>query len=346
MISMSEILSRAQDMIGIGTVRDDAVARRHQQMFGVLAMVVVVIVAVALGVTYLRPIGYAQYTAHLSNASGVRTGDQVRIAGIQVGKVNALTIDGDHIRMAFSVKHGVFVGRESSLAVKLLTPVGGRYVALTPKGTTGLGDTPIPPDRVTGTYDISSLLEDATPKAAQLDGNALHSLIDTIETGMAGQPTAMSHILDTASSLTSSLAQRSQGLQVALRVSDEYVAATAADRKILFTLVANLGKIGIEIGLRHEQVYRTFNLLKRLFLFLERPVIAYSQSLQRPVDDLADILDRLQPRMNEVDRSFQAFTQAFDSVKQMIGDQGIEIDQSNKVITGVKLCVPSAGRNC
>ncbi|GAB08481.1 Mce family protein [Gordonia araii NBRC 100433] len=343
---MKRIFTYARDVFGLGTVRGDDRLRRHQLLLGGIAIAVVVVVAAGLGLLYLRPIGYTRYNVDLSNASGVRAGDQVRIAGIQVGKVDSLRIDGHRVRMRIAVRNDVHLGKDTSMAIKLLTPVGGRFIQVTPKGSEPLGDTPVPPNRITGTYDLVSLLEEATPKAAELDGKAMRSLVETIERGMSGQPTLVGDLLNSTSSLTQQLAARSDQLRGALHVSDEYVKATATDRQVLFTLVKNLGKIGVELGVRHEQVRRVFNLLTRLFLFLERPILAYHQAIEPSVDAVVDVLERLEGRMNGMGRALTDFNRAFGTVKRMVGSDGITVDDSRKVATGVRLCVPSSGRGC
>ncbi|WP_228460809.1 MlaD family protein [Gordonia crocea] len=313
---------------------------------GGIAIGIVVVVAAALGVLYLRPIGYARYEADLTNASGVRPGDQVRVAGILVGKVDSLSLNGNRVRMRFAVKDGVRLGRDTGMEIKLLTPVGGRYIQLQPRGAEPLGRHVIASDRVAGTYDLVSLIEMATPKAAELDGAKMRSLIETIEEGMSGAPTAIGDILGSTSQLASRLSSRSDQLGQALRVSDEYVRATADDRQVLFTLVKNLGKIGVELGVRHQQVRRVFNLLTRLFLFLERPILAYAQAVEPSVDSVLQMLERLEAKVNGMGRAVAQVDQALAVVKRMVGDDGIAIDQSHRVVTGIRICVPSPDRRC
>ncbi|WOC14273.1 MlaD family protein [Gordonia sp. MP11Mi] len=337
-----------QDVMGVGRVRADDQAKRHQLWIGALAGVTVVVVAAALGLLYLKPLGHTEYTANFENSSGVRTGDQVRIAGILVGQVTSLDIEGDHVKVRLSVEDDVHVGVDSSIAVRLLTPVGGRYLQLAPKGSRPLGGGIIPPERVTGTYDLTSLLEEVTPKAAELDGAKLRDLLTGVERGIRGQPKAATRILDNASSLTEQFARRSDQLKGALKVSDEYVRATAEDRQVLFALVRSLGEIGVELGVRHEQVRRVFNLLTKLFQFFERPATAYADVLEGPVNDIADILERLEPRVEKVDASMNAVEHALGRVKGLVGGDGsgLTVDHGAQTLTGMTLCIPSVSRGC
>ena len=62
---------------------------------------------------FARPSYYGQFT----DTGGINTGDKVRIAGMDVGKVEGLKIDGDHILMKFSIGTDT-IGTESRLAIK------------------------------------------------------------------------------------------------------------------------------------------------------------------------------------------------------------------------------------
>ena len=44
------------------------------------------------------------YYASFSEAGGLKANDEVRIAGVRVGKVEAVELAGDHVRVTFRVK--------------------------------------------------------------------------------------------------------------------------------------------------------------------------------------------------------------------------------------------------
>src|SRR5215469_4126692 len=60
-----------------------------------------------------RPSYYGQFT----DSGGLNKGDKVRIAGMDVGRVEGLKIDGDHIVVNFSIGTNT-IGTESRLAVR------------------------------------------------------------------------------------------------------------------------------------------------------------------------------------------------------------------------------------
>ena len=66
-----------------------------------------------------RPSYYGQFT----DSGGLQTNDKVRIAGLDVGKVEGLKIAGDHIVVKFSTGTQT-IGTESRLAIKTDTILG------------------------------------------------------------------------------------------------------------------------------------------------------------------------------------------------------------------------------
>lgn len=346
-MSRVDPITRVREILGAGRLRTTQEERRDQIFLGVVASVVVAVVTAALGLIYLHPLGYQQYRAEFANASGVRTGDQVRIAGIVVGQVKSVDVENDHIAVDFTVKSDITVGEDSSLAIKMLTPVGGRYLMLGLSGDEELGDQIIPRERVTGTYDLTSILEKATPKAEALDGDKLRTVIEAANKSFGGNSqTEIGSILDSAASLADDLGARSQQLQGALRVSDEYLAATTKDREIVFTLIKSLNEIGVGLGVRYDQVQRTFNLLRQFFVMLERLTTFYQDGFETLINAGADLLSRLKPLVDDAGDSLRALDGALERLRESITMDGLTIDQSGQTIQGVRVCVPNPAREC
>lgn len=345
-VNRDALAERARDLLGAGRLRSGDEHRRDEIILGICAALVVAVVAAALGLVYLRPLGYHDYRAELSNASGVRTGDQVRVAGIMVGKVKSVQVDRDRVAIKFSVQSGVRVGNDSALAIKMLTPVGGRYLMLSSRGGAPLGTKTIPKDRVTGTYDLTSIIEQTTPKIQKIDGTKLRSVIESASKTLNGDTGAIGKILESSATLADTLGERTEQLQGALRVSDEYLAATTKDRDVVFTLLKSLGEIGVGLGVRYDQVQRTFNLLKQFFGLLDRVLTFYEVGFEKFVDEGAKLLSRLKPHVDAIGGTLKQVDDTFERLRKSITIDGVTVDQSGQRVQGVQVCVPSPTRRC
>lgn len=109
--------------------------------------IVVTILVIGVGqsftsvpVLFAKPAYYGQFT----DTGGISTGDKVRIAGMDVGKVEGLKIDGDHVLMKFSIGTNT-IGTESRLAIRTDTILGKKVMEIEARGPNRCG--PGPPCR-------------------------------------------------------------------------------------------------------------------------------------------------------------------------------------------------------
>jgi phospholipid/cholesterol/gamma-HCH transport system substrate-binding protein len=128
-----------------------------------------------------KPHYYGQFT----DTGGINTGDKVRIAGMDVGKVEGLKIDGDHIVVKFSIGTES-IGTESRLAIKTDTILGKKVLEIENRGNQALrpGDA-VPIGQSTTPYQIYDAFFDVTKAAQGWDidtvKQSLHVLSETVD---------------------------------------------------------------------------------------------------------------------------------------------------------------------
>ncbi len=127
---------------------------RNRAMTGLVGVVVVlVLVAGALEFPRLPLIhSNATYSADFASAGGLATGDIVTIDGVKVGSITGMTLDGNRVRVSFTVS-GADLGSTTSAAAKVLSPVGTEYMELTSSGGGSLSAL-IPEERTSVPYNL------------------------------------------------------------------------------------------------------------------------------------------------------------------------------------------------
>ena len=112
-------------------------------------------------VLFAQPSYYGQFT----DTGGLTTGDKVRIGGLDVGKIQAINIDGKHINMKFSTG-STTIGTESHLAIRTDTLLGKKVLEIDPRGARVLrpGAT-LPLGQSTTPYQIYDAFSDITKAA-------------------------------------------------------------------------------------------------------------------------------------------------------------------------------------
>ena len=175
---------------------------------------------------YISPPGQKTVTFYTNDAASIRPADQVRIAGIPVGKVEDLTLEADRVRVRARVDGDAFVGDQSQLEVRMLTVVGGYYVNIVPLGDTPLGTKPIPVERVMMPYNLMQTLADSTKVTSNVNAKPLKESLDQLQKGLSGKNVeSLSAIIDAGNSLMSTIEKQRGQMTAILNFSNEYVRA-------------------------------------------------------------------------------------------------------------------------
>jgi phospholipid/cholesterol/gamma-HCH transport system substrate-binding protein len=118
------------------------------------------------------------YGATFTDAAGLTQGDPVSIAGVDVGNVTGLSLNGSHVLVRFNVLNNVTLHAGTVAAAKVLTPLGQEYLNLEPAGSAVLPPgSVIPLDHTKETQTLVSTV--------QTGGNILSGInIKQLETAM------------------------------------------------------------------------------------------------------------------------------------------------------------------
>ncbi|MBL1074115.1 MCE family protein [Nocardia sp. 2] len=329
-----------------GALIRDILAGRGDQTsqlrWGIAGVVVCAVALLAAGTLYVIPFGQRTYIADFKISGGARAGDEVRVAGINVGKIRAVDLVGDHVEVSFTVNSDVRVGDRSAVEVKMLTPIGGHYLALSPVGDKDLGEKHIPPERTTTPFELSDILDRGTPIFGQVDATTLRGTIGELNSALEGQPDALRGVIGNANELTGLLAQRTAQLDTALQVSDEYIAAIATDKAMLADFVRQLGTVADSLGNRKDDVVSVFNLVKRLLLVLHRPIMAYGDSVEPTVTQFEQLFSKVFEDPNRIDTVINGLR---DVITRLNGLLGTEVKVADPA-AGVQVCIPYEGKAC
>jgi phospholipid/cholesterol/gamma-HCH transport system substrate-binding protein len=99
-------------------------------IFAILGIVALAILSLSLGkISLFPPPGYTLY-ASFDNISGLKTGDQVQLAGVQIGKVVNIGIKDYRALVVMRIDEGVKIDDEAIAAIKTSGIIGDKYVSI------------------------------------------------------------------------------------------------------------------------------------------------------------------------------------------------------------------------
>ncbi|MEE3852479.1 MCE family protein [Gordonia sp. LSe1-13] len=230
--------------------------RENKRMwYGVIGAVVIVLLV--LGVTALAQahLGKKTYVGEFAQAGGIRPGDKVRVAGIDVGEVSATELAGNQVDVTMKVNDDVDVTANGSAEIKMSTLLGQRYVDVT------LGDSPdlLDGDRITDTrvpYDLQKTIEEGTPIIAGIDDVELSESIRTLNRQLAGAPAVTKPTLDSLTAMSEIITNRRD--QINQLVSDtKAVTAIVDDSQAQLSIIVGQGQqLAEKIATREALVTR------------------------------------------------------------------------------------------
>ncbi|MGZ4466003.1 MAG: MCE family protein [Nocardioides sp.] len=181
--------------------------------FGVVAVLVTLTIAATI-----RPIGSGSgtrhFTAELTSASRLEPGDDIRVAGVKVGRVSDVSVTPDaHALVGLDVASDLPVTERTRVEVRYLDLAGNRYVALVDPGTPAPAQpagTTIGLDRTSPALDLDDLLDGFKPLLVALSPEEVNNLTLDIVRTLQGDGGTVRHLLRRTASLTTGLARRDQ----------------------------------------------------------------------------------------------------------------------------------------
>ena len=152
------------------------------------------------------------YFAAFTNVSGLKDGDIVRIAGVEVGKVQKISVNRDAtVRVEFSADDSVVLTEGSRAVIRYDDLIGNRFLALMEGagGTKTLrpGDT-IPVDRTEPALDLDALIGGFRPLFRALNPDQVNELTGQLIQAFQGQGPTIGSFLNQAAAVTNTLADR------------------------------------------------------------------------------------------------------------------------------------------
>jgi phospholipid/cholesterol/gamma-HCH transport system substrate-binding protein len=154
----------------------------------------------------------ASYSAVFSNVSGLKGGNFVRVAGVEVGKVKSLKLHKDGtVSVDFAIDKGLTLTEGTKASVRYENLIGDRYLSLEEgPGSTRkiLPGATIPLARTSPALDVDALIGGFRPLFRALDPDQVNALSGQLLRVFQGQGATISSVLAQTSALTTTLANR------------------------------------------------------------------------------------------------------------------------------------------
>lgn len=156
--------------------------------------------------------------AEFTDATGLNPGDQVRLAGVPVGKVATVEVDRGKALVGMDIDDRHPLPADSRFELHWRNLLGQRYVQVVPPpdaepgGPVMAEGERVGTDRTGAAADLSALMETAEPLFGTLDTATLNRVMTTMAAALQGREETVGQVITDSAALVDTLAGRADAI--------------------------------------------------------------------------------------------------------------------------------------
>ena len=296
--------------------------RNPVKIGAVSLLVVLALLVMAFKADSLPLIGGGDtYYAAFRDSSGIKVNDEVRIAGVRVGKVKKVELAGDHVKVEFQVDGSAKFGPETGAQIRVKTILGAMYLALVPEGSGQMKEgAEIPVDRTKSPFDIVEVFQGLASRSKAINTSRLAKALDTMADLTKNTPADFQAALKGVSALSANVAARDAQLNTLLQ-NLQKVSTVLGDRKgDIVALMRDGDKLFRALVARREAVHNILVSTSQLSTQLSGLVHDSRADLKPALDNLEEVVDLLNSNQENLDQSLRLMAPFYRVFANTLGD--------------------------
>lgn len=278
-----------------------------------LFMVVAVTLTWLVYVTLRRDIAgrTVPYAAVFTDVFGLREGDDVRMAGVRVGRVEKIELQQSLAKVSFVIQDDQKIFDTTVASVTYQNIVGQRYLGLSLGKTGDPGVVPagtvIPVERTDPSFDVGTLLNGYEPLFSVLNPRDADNLTKGVIQSLQGDDASIAALVDQTSRLAEAFAGRDEQLGAVITDLNSLVGNLAAHNDMLDRVIVQTRDAVSTFDARRDQL------------------VASTGSVSRVVRQLATIADEVQPDLNALVVREPGFAQHMVDIEPQLAFTGANL---------------------
>lgn len=290
---------------------------RNPVPIGAIGLLLIgVLLVLAFNLDKLPVIGRGTtYKAAFTEVGGLKVGDDVLIAGVQVGEVKNIELDGARVLISFKVTKPARFGTQTGAQVKLKTMLGQKYLALDPRGSGQLDPRSIiPTSRTIPSYDVIDAFSDLAVTTERIDVPRLAQSLDVLATEFKDSPPQVKASLEGLTRLSRTISSRDAQLSALLARTKTVSGTLAARNGEIESLIRDGDLLLLELQKRREAIHTLLTSTSALATQITALVRENRAQLAPALAQLRTVLATLQRHQDDLDAGIKAmapFTRVF-----------------------------------
>lgn len=193
------------------------------------------------------------YSAIFTDASGLKSGQNVRVAGVLAGKVSSVSLRRDAtVKVTFNVSSARPLDTATRVAIKYENLTGDRYLEI----SNGAGSRPepltsgatIPTSRTSPALDIDTLIGGLRPLFSSVSGSDVNTLTSSLIDVLQGQGQTVELLLQHAGSISNTLADQDSVIGQVIDNFNQVLGTVDQHRDALSDSIEAFGQLADQIA--------------------------------------------------------------------------------------------------
>ncbi|QIX26607.1 MCE family protein [Nocardioides sp. JQ2195] len=227
----------------------------NYRRIGLMGAAVVAVIAALIMATTIFPFGQDTYTAELEHTAGLRVGEEVQVAGVGVGEVRKIDLDGEHVRVEFTVDKDLDLGKETTAEVKVATLLGTHFLLVSPAGGGELADQNIALDHTRVPFNLQDVINETGDLSQKLDVDTIRKALNTVARTMDESSEEFLPALKGISEVSEMFAKRSDDLGTLLESTSKFSKQLAGNSDDITVLMKQANTLMSEIVSRRTAIH-------------------------------------------------------------------------------------------
>lgn len=282
-------------------------------IFAVIATLATAVLAITISNTQFVP--SRTYNLIFTDAAGLNSGDEVRIAGVRVGEVKGIKLYQGHLaKVTVSVVKEQILPRSTQAQLRYRNLMGQRYISLT-EGSGQGGDLPaggtIPKEQTQPALDLTALFNGFRPLLRAIKPQDVNQLTYQIIQVLQGEGGTVNGLLAHVASLTETLGNRDEVIGRVIDNLDKVIATIDSRDQEVSGLITNLKSLVSGLATDRHAIGESLVSVNQLIYTTNGLLTDVRPSVKTDIATLGHLSKILAQNGNQLDKAFAAMPTNF-----------------------------------
>lgn len=247
------------------------------------------------------------YRAEFVHASGIKVGDEVRVAGIESGNVTGIELDKGKAIITFKLDPSVTLRTGAEARVKLASMLGttflevsiGKGEVLDPGGT-------ITTEHTAPSYTVSDVFSDSNDLLHELDLDAIDQAVATLSTELDQDPQLTQRTLEDTTALARLISDKDEQIDRLLKYTRDVTGVVHDQQGELDRLLVNAEKVTGLVQRRRDTIERLVTNGRRVVTTLNTMADSNDKTVRSLLKQFDETLGVLQAHSDDLGQTLKA----------------------------------------